>query len=299
MHMLHARALFVLFALAEALAPSPAIVKRRAWLQHAAAACAALGGAGPAARAKQDDSLQFSLERPDLDEVSGLTVLRVAEVCQFQEKLLREIAKGTKIGVPVTGKQFSFGTAILVRNTNLDGNMRLMIDKEVPRARRDEARGNAVAVMNGLNAIAARADAVDTDELAPRDALELAALYAKEQGQLLALFAYLPKPDQERYEGYARVLGDYEKRVSQGCEGGLTGGCIDEPPPSPPPPDGQLVKPKPGQAPAMLARAIEAAKRNPDAAAPFTPSPAPFTPTSNFAESRPERGSFAAMAAGY
>ena len=97
----------------------------------------------------------------------------------------------------------------------------------------------------------------------------------------------------------ARVLGDYEKRVSQGCEGGLTGGCIDEPPPSPPPPDGQLVKPKPGQAPAMLARAIEAAKRNPDAAAPFTPSPAPFTPTSNFAESRPERGSFAAMAAGY
>ena len=58
--MLHARALFVLFALAEALAPSPAIVKRRAWLEHAAAACAALGGAGPAARAKQDDSLQFS-----------------------------------------------------------------------------------------------------------------------------------------------------------------------------------------------------------------------------------------------
>ena len=297
--MLHARALLVLFALAEALAPSPAIVKRRAWLEHAAAACAALGGAGPAARAKQDDSLQFSLERPDLDEVSGLTVLRVAEVCQFQETLLREVAKGVSIGVPVTGAQFSFGTQILLRNTNLDGNMRLMIDKEVPRARRDEARGNAVAVMNGLNAIAARADAVDTDELAPRDALELAALYAKEQGQLLALFAYLPKPDQERYEGYARVLGDYEKRVSQGCEGGLTGGCIDEPPPSPPPPDGQLVKPKPGQAPAMLARAIEAAKRNPDAAAPFTPSPAPFTPTSNFAESRPERGSFAAMAAGY
>ena len=67
-----------------------------------------------------------------------------------------------------------------------------------------------------------------------------------------------------------------------------------------PPADGQLVKPKPGQAPAMLARAIEASKRNPDAAAtPFTPSPAPFTPTSNFAESRPERGSFADMAAGY
>ena len=69
--------------------------------------------------------------RPDYDEVSGLVVLRVAEVAAFQEKLLRALYQGADIGVPVTPQQIVFGTQVLLRNSNIDGNMKLMIQTEV------------------------------------------------------------------------------------------------------------------------------------------------------------------------
>ena len=84
-------------------------------------------------------------------ETSGLVVLRVAEVCNFQEKLLRTISKCSgpnakdlldQFGLPYCGDsgaytvsptQILFGTGLLLRNSNLDGNLKLMIQTEVPK----------------------------------------------------------------------------------------------------------------------------------------------------------------------
>ena len=103
------------------------------------------------------------------DEVSGLVVLRVAEVCNFQEKLLRTIATCSKpnagklldqFGLPYCGEsaaysvnpsQILFGTGLLLKNSNLDGNMKLMISQDVPRKQRQDAVKDAVAIMNTFN----------------------------------------------------------------------------------------------------------------------------------------------------
>ena len=40
-------------------------------------------------------------------------------------------------GYSVSPVQILFGTGIMLRNSNLDGNMRLMIANEVPKARKE------------------------------------------------------------------------------------------------------------------------------------------------------------------
>ena len=61
----------------------------------------ALVVAAPVAAARRAAAAdQYYDSRPQLDEVAGLVVLRVAQVADFQEKLLREVAKGTDLGVP-------------------------------------------------------------------------------------------------------------------------------------------------------------------------------------------------------
>ena len=72
-------------------------------------------------------------------QAAGLMLLVVA-VCSdavipnLQEKLLREVAKGSDLGVPVTPQQFMFGTELLLQNSNLDGNIKLMIRETVHKA---------------------------------------------------------------------------------------------------------------------------------------------------------------------
>ena len=76
------------------------------------------------------------------EEKSGLVVLRVAEVCNFQEKLLRSLARcdnpatandKDQFGNPYCGgeaysvnpTQIVFGTGVMLRNANLDGNLKV------------------------------------------------------------------------------------------------------------------------------------------------------------------------------
>ena len=259
------------------------------WLGATAAASAAAGAAAPAVAAGSYDA-------PDLNEVSGLVVLRVAQVADFQEKLLREVAKGSDLGVPVTPQQFMFGTELLLQNSNLDGNIKLMIREEVPRDRRDEALKRAPQTMNALLAIsgaAARIADAGRFQLTPDDARELADLYRNFRRELLFLFATLPQDAQKRYSGYADALLAYEKDLTRDCKGGAAGGCLTEDDEPAPPAKGS---PKAGQAPRDLAKALEAADARGDlesAAAPEAP-PAWVPPAA-----KPARGSFAAMAAGY
>ena len=259
------------------------------WLGATAAASAAAGAAAPAVAAGSYDA-------PDLNEVSGLVVLRVAQVADFQEKLLREVAKGSDLGVPVTPQQFMFGTELLLQNSNLDGNIKLMIREEVPRDRRDEALKRAPQTMNALLAIsgaAARIADAGRFQLTPDDARELAELYRNFRRELFFLFATLPQDAQKRYSGYADALLAYEKDLTRDCKGGAAGGCLKEDDEPAPPAKGS---PKAGQAPRDLAKALEAADARGDlesAAAPEAP-PAWVPPAA-----KPARGSFAAMAAGY
>ena len=77
------------------------------------------------------------------EEKSGLVVLRVAEVCNFQEKLLRSLAacanpaqadEKDQFGNPYCGgeaysvnpTQIVFGTGVMLRNANLDGNLKVL-----------------------------------------------------------------------------------------------------------------------------------------------------------------------------
>ncbi|KAJ1456466.1 hypothetical protein M885DRAFT_439564 [Pelagophyceae sp. CCMP2097] len=186
---------------------APPAVPRRVWLRSVAGL--AVASSGPAFA-----NDEYFDDRPDLQEVSGLVVLRVAEVAAFQEQLLREVAKGTDLGVPVTPQQFMFGTELLLRNSNLDGNMKLMIATEIPKAKREAAIKQAPRVMNALLAISAEAAKVETPQLRPKDASALADLYRQLRGELLAMFAFLPEDLQSKYQGYATVLSKYEKDIS-------------------------------------------------------------------------------------
>ena len=99
------------------------------------------------------------------EEKSGLVVLRVAEVCNFQEKLLRSLAACAnpstqdakdQFGNPYCGGeaysvnpvQIVFGTGVMLRNANLDGNLKLMIYTEVPEPQRRAAVSQGVKIMN-------------------------------------------------------------------------------------------------------------------------------------------------------
>lgn len=188
-------------------------ITRRDWFDRTAVL--AIGGQMPfggRACAEEGDA-----ENPE--EVSGLVILRVAEVAAFQEKVLRGVAAGQDMGIPITPQQIAYGTGILLKNSNLDGNMKLMIETEVPQARRKEAVKNAIVVMNTFNRLTAAANTLQ-DFSQTEDLLVVADLYSTTRAELAAMFAYLPQEQQERYFGYASALKTYEdKLVKRANEG--------------------------------------------------------------------------------
>uniref|UniRef100_A0A7S4EFU0 Uncharacterized protein n=1 Tax=Pseudo-nitzschia australis TaxID=44445 RepID=A0A7S4EFU0_9STRA len=149
------------------------------------------------------------------EERSGLIVLRVAEVSQFQEKILRAIVSGELKDVMVSPMQFAFGTQILLRNSNLDGNMRLMIKEEIPRQKRDSARKNAATVMNTLQDIAKYSASIQRD-FEQLEMVELADMYKVVRINLNELYEYLPDKEREKYYGYFVAVTAYEKKIAEG-----------------------------------------------------------------------------------
>ena len=154
-------------------------------------------------------------ETPAPEERSGLVVLRVAEVSQFQEKILRAVVNGDLKDVMVSPMQFAFGTQILLRNSNLDSNMRLMIDQEIPKQQRTAARKIAANVMNTLQDIAKYAGSIKRD-FEPLEMVELADMYKVVRIDLNQLYEFLPEKEREKYYGYFVAVTEYEKKIAQG-----------------------------------------------------------------------------------
>jgi hypothetical protein len=177
-------------------------------------------------QAKAEDSLQVSeeeleslYENPAMpqapEERSGLVVLRVAEVAQFQEKILRAVASGELEGVKVAPMQFVYGTQILLKNSNLDGNLKLMIYEEIPKSKRETAIKNAVSSMNQLQDIIKYASSIqrdfETDEM-----VQLADMYRSVRINLNQMYEYLPDKEKEKYYGYFVAVTEYEKKIAEG-----------------------------------------------------------------------------------
>ena len=167
-------------------------------------------------------------------ETSGLVVLRVAEVCDFQEKLLRTIAKCSgpnaaelkdQFGLPYCGGeayyvapvQILFGTGLLLKNSNLDGNLKLMIQTEVPRKQRDAAIKDAVAIMNTFNYLVEESKKYKTFE--PDDMVVIADIYGDARTKLAKFFDYLPAESKQRFYNYADDVRKYEEKESS--DGGI------------------------------------------------------------------------------
>lgn len=164
------------------------------------------------------------------EEVSGLVVLRVAEVCNFQEKLLRSLAacanptkddiKADQFGNSYCGgeaysvnpTQIVFGTGVMLRNANLDGNLRLMIREEVAKNKKDDAVKAAVNIMNTFNGLVNTASSYKTFEDA--DYLVIADIYKDARQQLARFFDYLPSEAQDRFYNYAKDVREYEEKIS-------------------------------------------------------------------------------------
>lgn len=165
------------------------------------------------------------------EEVSGLVVLRVAEVCAFQEKLLRLIAScgtlpnGAKGPVDQFGNayceseaysvqpaQIVFGTEVLLTKANVDGNLKLMIATEVSKENKEAAIRDAVGIMNNfgkLMFVASQYRKLGTFQLNV-----LADIYSEIREQLARFFDYLPKESKEKFYGYAEEVRKYEQKVS-------------------------------------------------------------------------------------
>jgi hypothetical protein len=163
-----------------------------------------------------DPEIQQIYDNPAIpsapEEKSGLVVLRVAEVAQFQEKILRAIVNGDLKGVTVTPMQFAFGTQILLRNSNLEGNMKLMINEEIPKKDRNSAIKNAVSAMNTLQDIAKYSSSIQRD-FEPLEMVALADMYLQVRVNLNELYDYLPPKEKDKY--YVSVT-EYEKKIANG-----------------------------------------------------------------------------------
>mmetsp|Transcript_24906 Transcript_24906/g.52386 ORF Transcript_24906/g.52386 Transcript_24906/m.52386 type:complete len:244 (+) Transcript_24906:530-1261(+) len=162
---------------------------------------------------------QSSYDNPNLppgpEERSGLVVLRVAEVAQFQEKILRAVLNGDIPDVTITPQQIVFGTQILLRNSNIAGNMKLMIETEIPRSKQKDAAIKAANTMNALQAVSSRAAKVE-EEFGPIDLEELADLYRLVRVQLNGLYELLPQKEKDKYYGYFVAVTEYEKKIAEG-----------------------------------------------------------------------------------
>lgn len=193
---------------------------RRAWLSRVAfTPIAAIALAQTPANADDAAALQESYDNPNIpagpEERSGLVVLRVAEVAQFQEKILRAIAAGDLPDVSVSPMQIVFGTQILLRNSNLAGNMKLMIDTEIPRERRKMAAVKAANVMNLLQAVSSRAAKIER-AFKNEEMVEIADLYRLVRVELNDLYEALAPSEKDKYYGYFVAVTEYEKKIADG-----------------------------------------------------------------------------------
>lgn len=149
------------------------------------------------------------------EERSGLVVLRVAEVAQFQEKILRAILNGDIKDVVVTPQQIVFGTQILLRNSNIAENMSLMIDNEIPRKNQKQARIRAANSMNTLQKISSTAASIER-EMSPTDYDKIANLYRLLRVELNSLYELLSAKERNKYYGYFVEVTEYEKKIAEG-----------------------------------------------------------------------------------
>eukprot|EP00560_Eucampia_antarctica_P007652 CAMPEP_0197824424 /NCGR_PEP_ID=MMETSP1437-20131217/1671_1 /TAXON_ID=49252 ORGANISM="Eucampia antarctica, Strain CCMP1452" /NCGR_SAMPLE_ID=MMETSP1437 /ASSEMBLY_ACC=CAM_ASM_001096 /LENGTH=306 /DNA_ID=CAMNT_0043424043 /DNA_START=60 /DNA_END=980 /DNA_ORIENTATION=- len=149
------------------------------------------------------------------EEKSGLTVLRVAEVAQFQEMILRAVANGEIENVVLSAQQIAFGTRIMMRNSNLDGNMKLMIYNEMPKKNRKYAIQKAVNTMNTLQSIVTQASKID-HPLTKEEMLEMADLYRYARLELNEMYEYLSPNEKDKYYGYLMKVTEYEKKIAEG-----------------------------------------------------------------------------------
>lgn len=163
------------------------------------------------------------------EEKSGLVVLRVAEVCSFQEKLLRTLAAcadpktkdakdqfGNRYcggeAYAVNPYQIVFGTGLMLKNGNLDGNLKLMIYTDVPRPQRKAAIAQGIEIMNIFTKLSNTAS--QYKEFDDKDYILIADIYKEARQELARFFDYLPEEAQSRFYGFAEDVRKYEEKVS-------------------------------------------------------------------------------------
>jgi hypothetical protein len=195
------------------------VTTRRNWLASIFTTGAVLGLTPTDAVCAQEEEKKM-YENPNMpgspQERSGLVVLRVAEVAQFQEKILRAVANGDLPGVTtIAPQQIVFGTQILLRNSNLDGNLKLMIYNEIPRTKRDAAIQNAVRVMNTIQTISMTAASID-HPFTQEELYKLADLYRIVRVELNDMYESLPPKEKAKYYGYFMAVTEYEKKIAKG-----------------------------------------------------------------------------------
>ncbi|KAL7508806.1 hypothetical protein ACHAXN_009873 [Cyclotella atomus] len=191
---------------------------RRKWLSESSRAAAILSSGITTQISGAAFADEATYSNPNIpgapEERSGLIVLRVAEVAQFQEKILRAILNGDIKDTVVTPQQIVFGTQILLRNSNLAGNMKLMIADEIPRNKQREASIKAANTMNALQKLSSTA--AQLTELKPVDYEELANLYRLVRVELNGLYELLPAKEKNKYYGYFVAVTEYEKKIAEG-----------------------------------------------------------------------------------
>lgn len=185
---------------------------RRRCLQFVLASVAVVPGAALAA---SDDA---GYDNPNIPpgpvERSGLVVLRVAEVANYQEKLIRAILN-KDIDLEISPQQIVFGTQILLRNSNIAGNMKLMIDTEIPKERKAKAAKAAAKAMNTIQGISSSAAKIERP-FTEIELLAIADLYLDLRLQLNSLYEYLTPKGKEKYYGYFMKVTEYEKKIAEG-----------------------------------------------------------------------------------
>ena len=108
-----------------------------------------------------------------------------------------------------------FGTQILLRNSGIAENMKLMIDDEISNKNKKEARIYAANVMNTIQKISSTAAKIEK-ELSPADYDELANLYRLVRVELNSLYGLLPTREKQKYEGFFLQVTEYEKKIAEG-----------------------------------------------------------------------------------
>ena len=163
-----------------------------------------------------EDNMDY--DNPDMpdapEERSGLVVLCVAEVCNFQEKILRAVV-AKDIDATVSPQQIVFGTKIFLKNSNIAGNMKLMIETEIPKKNRALASKSDVKTMNTIQSISAYSANIQKP-FEDAEMLEVAGLYLNARLQLNTMYEFLTPEGKDKYNGYFMKVTEYEKKIAEG-----------------------------------------------------------------------------------